>query len=145
MHARSLEHYSDFRNNCEKSFMRKHALKEHPQNKHEVNFKWKVLRKFKKPLQRQLFEANRINSFANNVILNSKQEFNSINMDTSNKITPTFQCNSCGALFMENHLLNNHKNNFHKQTKCKNCQYEALGLTDLKYHHMNFHRREEEK
>ena len=32
-------------------------MEEHMNNEQGVDFKWKVLRKFRKPLQRQLFEA----------------------------------------------------------------------------------------
>ena len=137
--ARSLEHYNDLKNNSDKSFMKKHILKEHRDNKHEVNFKWKVLRKFKKPLQRQLYEACKINSLAENVILNSKQEFNSINIESTSNNNLSYQCDECGAFFKEMNNMKLHKISFHKPVKCKVCSYEALGLTDLKYHNKHFH------
>ena len=40
--------------------------------KQNVQSMWKVLKKFQKPLQRQIFEAKTIANTAPNVILNSK-------------------------------------------------------------------------
>ena len=64
----------DYWKGCENSFIRKHMLKEHHDKVHEARFEWKVLRKFDKPLQRQLTEAINIESKSAAENLNSKKK-----------------------------------------------------------------------
>ena len=49
LHTRSKEHYADMISN-RKSWMRKHIEDEHPNNKDEVKFSWKIIKKDEKPL-----------------------------------------------------------------------------------------------
>ena len=105
----------------------------HLKNDHEnedskdIKFKWTVKRKFIKPLQRQLFEAKMINSSAENVIINSKQEFNSLNMkrlSISDKPSSPFQCNNCGGRFESRNTLTFHIHKFHEKKVCSVVQCE---------------------
>ena len=75
LYTRSKEHYSALRNQDEKSFMNKHIVKEHGGKPDEVEFDWKIIGKFKKPLSRQLTEAIRIDKKSKDDNLNSKNEY----------------------------------------------------------------------
>ena len=134
--------YAALKNNSDKSFMLRHINAEHVNEKEEVNFTWKILKKFHKPLQRQIFEANTINNMSENVLLNSKQEFNHLNTKKLQLRKPsekTFQCNTCGGRFGDSSSLTEHNEKFHKYVQCSSCSYKAIGTTDLKYHSKNFH------
>ena len=65
---RSKEHYSALRNKSDKSFMHKHIMKEHKGKAHEVDFDWKIVGKYRKPLSRQLAEAIEIEKNPKTVI-----------------------------------------------------------------------------
>ena len=110
--------------------MKKHILNEHMNNNHNVNFKWKVLRKFQKPLQRQIFEAIKIKNTASDVIMNSKHEFNSINTVNSHINNCHYQCHDCGGLFKDERTMKNHMKDFHEKTACEKCKY-ILQLVEL--------------
>ena len=73
-----------------KSWIRKHIEEEHPSNKDEIKFSWKIIKKHKKPLQRQLHEAVRIKHKCEGESLNSKYEYlsqriNRINIENKHK------------------------------------------------------------
>ena len=74
LNIRSKEHIKDFKNNYETSFMLKHVNKEHNGHKEHVKFPFKVLRKHKKPLERQLDEAVNMNRKKPAENLNTKYE-----------------------------------------------------------------------
>ena len=134
LYMRSCEHYNDLKNKNERSFMLKHIQKEHVNKQHEVKFKWRVLQRFKKPLQRQLFEAQQIKMKARNVILNSKNEFNQNNTNGLNIQNRNYQCNKCSAKFDKFQSLSEHKESFHNRIKCTKCDYTTFSSVDLKYH-----------
>lgn len=126
LYMRSKEHYAAFKHDNEKSFMFKHMNAEHADSNENVNFKWKILRKFMKPLQRQIYEANTISNMPDNVLLNSKQEFNHMNTKKicmKSSLEKHFQCNNCGGKFP----TKNHFEQFYESIKCSSCQYEAIG------------------
>ena len=141
LYVRSCEHYSALRNQNATSFMNKHITAEHANNKENVSFKWKVMRKFNKPLQRQLYEAKTISDMPTNVILNTKQEFNNLNIKNlymQNK-QKQVQCNLCGSKFINENCVNTHKDDMHTKISCQNCDYDAIGKIDLKYHKKYYH------
>ena len=59
-YIRSKEHYDDLRRGNKCCWMFKHIEKEHAGNVESVAFSWKVTKKLKKPMQRQLYEAVKI-------------------------------------------------------------------------------------
>ena len=119
--------------------MLKHINAHHGNDKDKVDFRWKVIRKFNKPLQRQLFEANQINYQPENVILNSKSEFNSVNLKKLTIKRKTFQCNECSMKFDDDASLAKHRNDMHSKIKCENCDYTSIGKIDMKYHNKYQH------
>ena len=59
LYVRSKEHIDGMKNKKETNFMYKHKIKDHDGNE-EVKFRWVVTGIFQKPMQRQLFEAVKI-------------------------------------------------------------------------------------
>ena len=111
LYMRSVEHYNDLKRKSDRSFMLKHIKKEHVNEEQSVQFMWKVLKKFQKPLQRQIFEAKSIANTAPDVILNSKNEFHNINLQKlsmQKKANRSFQCRECSAKFDADDLLTEH-------------------------------------
>ena len=73
LHVRSKEHYKDFTNNSKHSWMLKHIQSEHRNIKsNECDFKWQVMSKFRKPMQRQISEAINIENSNASELLNLK-------------------------------------------------------------------------
>ena len=138
LYSRSKEHYAALKHGSENSFMFKHITTEHA-NK-PANFEWKILKKFVKPLPRQIYEANKISNTAPDVLLNSKQEFNHMNTKKLFIKKSQFQCNICSGKFDSTTILMNHIEQFHMKIICNTCQYEAIGRSDLKYHNKNIHK-----
>ena len=140
LYMRSCEHYSAFKSKAETSFMLRHIRKEHENNAENVKFKWKVLKKFQRPLQRQLYESQKISSKSRNMILNSKLEFNSVNTKKLFMQKQHFQCKGCSAKFEEKKLeFRSHSSDFHEEIQCKFCNYTSIGKIDLKYHNLHKH------
>ena len=89
-------------------------------------------------MQRQLTEAVKISRKPNEENLNGKNEYHGqrlrrLNIDQDeerNKI----HCDVCGALFCSSGNLEDHNERFHRQMKCKQCEYTSFGNVDLKYH-----------
>ena len=122
----------------------RHVKKNHTEDDN-VKFEWKVKRKFVKPLQRQLYEAKMTNKTANNVILNTKHEFNSLNMNRLSMMKADFQCEVCSAKFQEKAKLEDHVKHMHEHCACsyEDCEYNAIGTIDLKYQVAYRHVREQ--
>ena len=136
MHVRSKVHYYALNSKSEKSFMYKHALKEHNGNTDRFVFDWKVLGKFQKPLSRQLAEAIEIDSKAKEVSLNSKSEYfqHSVKRLQLNDHENKEECTYCSRKFQKVEDLQTHETDFHTKHKCNTCEYIAIGLKDLSYH-----------
>ena len=76
VHVRSREHISQYKKKSQRSWMWKHAEKEHKEDTENLKFSFKVIKKHSKPLQRQIDEAVNISSKKTAENLNSKKEFN---------------------------------------------------------------------
>ena len=76
LYLRSKEHYADVTTKKERSWIYKHIQKEHNGNMDLVEFKWKVIGSFRKPLTRQITEAVKIRNDEGPQNLNTKHEFN---------------------------------------------------------------------
>ena len=138
---RSKEHVSLYEKKSDKSFMYNHAVKEHQEHIHDVKFKWNVLRKFKKPLQRQIFEAKHIDKKSEEQNLNSKEEFNGQTLKII-KVTvkrKALHCDTCGKEFYFQNILNDHNTKFHDRFNCEFCDYTSFGRRDLIEHKQNTH------
>ena len=139
-YIRSLEHYEDLKSKKNSSWMWKHINSDHDGNINDVEFSWKVTKVSKKPLQRQLYEAVKINNKHNEENLNSKNEYNGqrlrkleVNRDIH------FDCKVCGQLFATFQHKKTHTQMFHERIKCKQCVYEAFGESGLKEHRRTTH------
>ena len=138
LHIRSKEHTKLFDKKSESSFMYKHAQIEHAGNVKDVNFKFNVIKKFKKPLQRQLFEAQCIENTPLNENLNSKDEFNCqiikrLDIHNTNK---AINCNICGQESKSQTSLEEHNEKFHNRYNCDcdKCEYVSFGRRDMLEH-----------
>ena len=134
LHIRTGEHVKLFKNKSEHSFMYKHVKKEHG-DVSNVKFRFKVERKFKKPLQRQLFEAKCIDKTPALENLNSKDEFNGQTLKTLEICTTRrFHCKVCGQEAETLKILNEHEEQFHTRLPCDLCEYVSFGRKDLRQH-----------
>ena len=135
LHIRSREHMQLLRNKSEQSFMYKHVMKEHAGDVANVKFKFQVEKKFKKPLQRQLFEAKCIDRTPALENLNSKDEFNGQTLKTLEVCTTRqFQCKMCGMKAETMKNVDEHVEQFHKRYPCDLCEYVSFGKKDLRQH-----------
>ena len=123
--------------------MKKHIDDEHDGIKEGVDFSWRVLKKYNKPLQRQLHEAVRIQNKKPEENLNSKSEFNGqrvqrIGLEKSHIV---LNCKICGATSETLYKLNEHELKFHTRMNCDetDCGYISFGRTDLIEHKKNTH------
>ena len=105
----------------------------------EVQFTWKVLRSFQKPLSRQLFEAICIEQKEENVNLNSKREYFRYSTEKITMCNNDYQCNQCGKKFTAINDMKFHKRKFHENMHCSKCDYISFGEIDLKHHLVNKH------
>ena len=121
LHVRTKEHLAGMKNKCETNFMYKHKLSEHEENE-DVRFRWEVTGKFQKPMQRQLFEALRIENKTEAENLNSKSEYNghSIKRLTIDKEN-AFICNVCSYKVKSKNHLFDRKRNMHENFQCPKC------------------------
>ena len=136
LHIRSREHIQLCKKKHDNSFMYKHIKAKHGNNVENVNFKFKVIGKFRKPIQRQLYESKCIEQTPNNASLNSKEEFNyqairKLKLKTHEK---NQHCESCGKSFQSKNLLREHDDKFHRRYSCDMCDYASYGTSDLKEH-----------
>ena len=137
LHVRSKEHFADFKNKNQRSWMWKHVEKEHEENTEEVKFSFKVLKKHNKPLQRQIHEAVNISKKKPQENLNSKNEFNyntNTRLNLEQKKRNAFNCKTCGAMFDTKNIVRQHEDKFHDHKICKVCDYQCFGQTGLNEH-----------
>ena len=116
--------------------MFKHMRSEHGSNVENADFKFKVIGKFTKPIQRQLFESKCIENTPQTESLNSKDEFNyqairKLELKNNDK---NVHCNICGQAFEHKQLLKEHDEKFHRRNFCDLCDYISYGKTDLREH-----------
>ena len=121
--------------------MYKHVAKQHNGNGENVDFDWKVLSKHKKPLQRQLAEAIKIDKKSPEVNLNSKNEYFKHNVQRLDIVRDgwTEECEYCSRKFNNLKELEIHEIDFHIKYKCKKCEYQAFGQKDLDRHTNSTH------
>ena len=121
--------------------MYKHISKEHDSNVENVNFDWKVISKHKKPLQRQLAEAIRIDKKTPEVNLNSKNEYFKQSVKRIEIVNDGLreQCEYCSRKFNSVKELEIHEIDFHIKYSCKKCEYKAFGRKDLDHHMSSAH------
>ena len=136
--VRSNEHYNDLRNGNPNSFMKKHIDKDHAGNEDGVEFGWKVIKKNRKAIERQLTEAVNIKHKASNENLNSKSEFNNQRIRRLG-LDRRLNCNTCGSQATTNDELQEHVNKFHKIVKCNQCNEECFGQRGFIEHKKNSH------
>ena len=98
-----------------------------------------MIRKFQKPLARQLFEAINIDKKNNCVNLNFKSEYFRHDIKKITMTRDEQQCNFCGKCEINKHELQNHIKKFHERLQCSKCPYISFGETDLKQHEKNKH------
>ena len=122
--------------------MFKHVNDEHCGECDEVKFSWKVLKKHKKPLQRQIHEAVNISKKGQYENLNSKSEFNyqSVERLSLNKPKFSMTCKICGQLHRNKQEVENHEEKFHNRKLCSKCNYLSFGQRDLEEHDQNTHK-----
>ena len=136
LHTRSREHIQLCKKKSDKSFMHKHMKAEHGNIVENADFKFKVIGKFKKPLQRQLFESKCIERTPQTTSLNSKDEFNyqAIRKLELRNSDNNIHCNICGQTFEQKQLLKEHDEKFHRRNLCNLCDYRSYGKRDLTEH-----------
>ena len=141
LYTRSKEHYSALRNQDEKSFMNKLIVKEHGGKPDEVEFDWKIIGKFKKPLSRQLTEAIRIDKKSKDDNLNSKNEYfrHTVKRISLSNSDSKEECGYCGKKLKNLDDLQIHEKDFHTQQKCPSCSYVSYGQKGLTYHMNDVH------
>ena len=112
----------------------------HMQNEHnnleseECNFKWKVMAKFRKPMQRQLSEAINIENTKSEELLNLKNEYFRNNIKGISLYKKQIKCKHCGLELESPDEIASHIEYVHKRYKCESCEYQAFGTWDLKNH-----------
>ena len=117
LHVRSSEHYKDLVNKSKHSWMLKHIQNEH--NGDKCDFTWKVMSKFKKPMQRQLSEAINVENRNTNELMNLKNEYFKNNIKGIDLYKKQSICKYC-SLELENvEELTSHISYVHKQYKCQ--------------------------
>ena len=119
-----------------------HVKKEHNGDTKNVKISFKVLRKHRKPLERQLDEAVNINRKKPAENLNTKYEFNSQNLNKMRleRLKESFQCNTCAASFETKAEVNNHKEKFHIKKNCAPCNHECFGQSGFDEHMRSRHK-----
>ena len=142
LYLRCKEHYSNVNSRQDKSWMVKHIMKEHDGNFDEVNFRWKILGSFKKPLTRQITEAVKIKRSKDEVNLNSKTEFNAqrIKKVIIERTKKTYDCKVCGLMATEESQLDKHDVKFHRKVQCIQCEESCFGERAHHEHMTNNHK-----
>ena len=149
LYLRSKEHYSDVSSKKEKSWIFKHIKKEHNSELDKVEFKWKVIGAFKKPLTRQITEAVKIRNNDGLQNLNTKHEFNAQRINKivieESKPKPKFYCCVCGHISESEAQKEKHEIKFHRIPKCEICNTNCYGEWALQDHVKNMHNTHEQK
>ena len=143
LHIRSKEHVRGLEKSDPNNWMMKHVNKDHNGNKDEAEFDWKVLKKHRKPIQRQLQEAVRIQNKTEEETLNSKSEYlgqriRRLNIDNK---TNQHYCQTCGYESSSVESITEHKEKFHDKVncECEACEYIAYGTRALREHEKESH------
>ena len=140
IHTRSKEHYDNLKNKSEKSWMLRHVLNEHKEDPESVEFDWKIVEKFTKPLERQLSEAISISKKDKDENLNSKSEFFRNKVQRLGIIDEEmFICKYCSREFYEKKYLSSHIEAIHERQTCEKCNYISYGSYDMNLHIENKH------
>ena len=138
LHIRSKEHTQLYLKRNDQSFMYKHVKNEHGGNVTDVKFKFQVIKKFQKPLQRQLYEAKCIEKTPMHENLNSKDEFNGqvLRRLELNHRKNSLNCKICGHQAESSTILAQHEEKFHEKYSCDydQCEYISYGKRDLEEH-----------
>ena len=116
--------------------MHKHIMIEHEGKAHEVEFDWKIVGKYRKPLSRQLAEAIEIDKKPKDSNLNSKNEYfrHSVKKISLSNSDGKEDCAYCGKKLNGIEDLQIHEKDFHTRQKCSKCEYVSVGQKDLQYH-----------
>ena len=115
--------------------MLKHMQNEHSNlESEECNFKWKVMAKFRKPMQRQLSEAINIENCKNNELMNLKNEYFRNDIKGISLYNKQVKCKHCSLELGSIDELTSHIEYVHKRYKCQSCEYKAFGTSDLTNH-----------
>ena len=105
----------------------------------KCDFRWTVVKRFKKPMQRQLSEAIRIDSENSKHLLNLKNEYFKANIKGIDLSRKQYICQYCSRISETSTVLKEHITKFHKQYDCEKCDYRAFGLDSLKRHEKEMH------
>ena len=135
IHTRSGEHYKDFENKSKHSWMLKHHQNEHSNLKSDdCEYEWKVMAKFRKPMQRQLSEAINIENTKSNELLNLKNEYFKNSIKGVELSCKQCICKYCSRAFEDKNELMKHIEYIHKNYECQQCDYKAFGSCDYLNH-----------
>ena len=116
-------------------------LREHNGDMENIVFDWKVIKKFQKPLSRQLKEALCIEKKDKSVNLNLKSEYFKNNTCKLILNKAEYTCDKCSRIFDNAKNLQVHDNDMHRRVPCKSedCKYIAFGEKDFRYHEKSEH------
>ena len=131
----SKEHVKLYEKGSDNSFIYKHVKTDHKEDAKDVKFQFRVERKFRKPLERQLYEAKVIEKVPQHESLNSKEEFNGLSLrklKLSDK--EKVHCKECGQEFSHVNVMKLHEEKFHVRYKCDVCPYRSFGMNDFHNH-----------
>ena len=125
--------------------MNKHVMIEHEGNHEGIEFDWKIVGKFKKPLPRQLTEAIKIDNKTKDESLNSKTEY--FHHTTKRSVIEgredKEECAFCGRKFGRINELQKHEEDFHTKHTCTICGDELFGMKSMLYHIKEKHKDQE--
>ena len=140
-YIRGREHQKLFKNKNKNSFMWKHAVTEHSQERNLVTFDMKITGKFSSPLRRQIFEGVSIKNQSQDENLNSKSEFHGPSVIRRTVEGQNFNCNLCQYSCRSENNLKTHKKMKHEASlyKCDQCNIVLTLPSDLRNHMRTTH------
>ena len=129
------------KNKNKNSFMWKHAVTEHSQERNLVTFDMKITGKFSSPLRRQIFEGVSIKNQSQDENLNSKSEFHGPSVIRRTVEGQNFKCNLCQYSCRSENNLKTHKKMKHEASlyKCDQCNIVLTLPSDLRNHMRTTH------
>ena len=120
--------------------MLKHIQSEHRNIKsNECDFKWQVMSKFRKPMQRQISEAINIENSNASELLNLKNEYFRNNIRGIDLYKKQIICKYCSLELESLEEIKSHIEYVHQRYECQKCDYKAYGSRDLQNHTQNTH------